>query len=546
MLRTRTRTRTALAVAFALAGPAALSHADVISKDNNTNNLNLGSSWVGGNAPGSSDVARWNSTVDAANATALGADLSWQGIEIVDPGGNVTINAGNTLTLGSAGIDMSNATANLTINSGVTLGASQTWSVASGQLLSLPTAAGPGAVNLGAHTLTFSGPGNTILGNGISGTGHLLVDGGETTWSRASSASQVTISGGTLLGTGDNTNSTFTVSGATLISGGTLETRNRRSWTTNSMSISNGGHLFTSQSGGATTNLTIGAGGLELVQFASGAWTAITLRNSTASNDNSNTRLNLNGNLTFTGHAGNSNTTVITATGTLNTEVPNRNGSIVITAERQFNIGNGAADVDLDIQTRIFGTNGILNKTGAGTLALSGVAAHTGGSIVSAGRLLINGTHETGIAVNGGTLGGSGTVTGAVTVANNATIAPGNSAGTLNVGALTLNSLSNLVWELGTASDLLVVNGNLTLDGLLSVEALAGFGAGVYTLMTYSGSITDNGLTVVSMPGLYEGVVFVDPTAKTVNLSVAMIPEPGSLALVLAGAAMIASRKRRA
>ena len=76
--------------------------ADVI-KGNNTTALNLGASWTSGTAPTTADVAVWNNTVTAANSSALGSDLSWQGIKLQSPGGKVTITgAANTLTLGSA------------------------------------------------------------------------------------------------------------------------------------------------------------------------------------------------------------------------------------------------------------------------------------------------------------------------------------------------------------------------------------------------------------------------------------------------------------
>jgi autotransporter-associated beta strand protein len=109
---------------------APLLRAGTIIKTNNTDNLNLTTSWVGGVVPGSLDTARWDSTVTGANSVALGADTTWSGILIANPGGAVTINAGNTLTLGTNGINMSGATQNLTIGSGLTLGGGlQTWNV---------------------------------------------------------------------------------------------------------------------------------------------------------------------------------------------------------------------------------------------------------------------------------------------------------------------------------------------------------------------------------------------------------------------------------
>lgn len=114
--------------------------AATIYKNDNAAALNLTTSWSGDIVPGSNDIAAWNSTVTTANSTVLGADLAWNGIAITDPGGLVTIGAGNTLTLGRAGIDMSFASQGLTIGSNLTTAAgNQTWNVATGQTLTLQT-----------------------------------------------------------------------------------------------------------------------------------------------------------------------------------------------------------------------------------------------------------------------------------------------------------------------------------------------------------------------------------------------------------------------
>src|SRR6266571_4670167 len=93
-----------------------------IYKTNNTANLNTAASWTNNVVPGAADVAVWDNTVPGANTTLLGANLSWLGVRIADPGGLVTINAGSTLTVGASGIDLSAATQNLTLNNGVTIG----------------------------------------------------------------------------------------------------------------------------------------------------------------------------------------------------------------------------------------------------------------------------------------------------------------------------------------------------------------------------------------------------------------------------------------
>lgn len=127
--------------------------ASTITKANNATDLNVGTSWTGGAAPGSSDIASWTNTVTGANTVSLGADTSWQGISIVGPGGLVTMSAGNTLTLGTSGIDMSAATQNLTINSAVALGGDQTFNVVTSKRLTLS------GVISGSSALTRSGAG---------------------------------------------------------------------------------------------------------------------------------------------------------------------------------------------------------------------------------------------------------------------------------------------------------------------------------------------------------------------------------------------------
>ena len=119
-------------------------HAATIQKADNATALNLAGSWSGGVVPGAGDIASWDSTVTSANTASLGANTSYSGIIISDPSGAVTVNGAFGFTLGAAGIDMSAATQNLTLgmtgSTGVaafTIGASQTWHIASARTLSI-------------------------------------------------------------------------------------------------------------------------------------------------------------------------------------------------------------------------------------------------------------------------------------------------------------------------------------------------------------------------------------------------------------------------
>ncbi|HEY4146948.1 autotransporter-associated beta strand repeat-containing protein [Pinirhizobacter sp.] len=178
---------------------------------------------------------------------------------------------------------------------------------------------------------------------------------------------------------------------------------------------------------------------------------------------------------------------------------------------------------------QVSGVGGV-TQLGSGTTTLTAGNSYTGATTVQGGTLLINGDQSaaTGATnvLNGGTLGGTGTIGGNVTVADGGTLSPGASAGTLTInGNLALGANAALAYQLGQAgtvggalNDLTVVHGNLTLDGTLNVSTSPGgsFGAGVYRLFSYDGSLIDNGLALGTLPSTD---VFVQTSlANQVNL----------------------------
>lgn len=210
-------------------------------------------------------------------------------------------------------------------------------------------------------------------------------------------------------------------------------------------------------------------------------------------------------------------------------------------AAATIRVGDGTADGVNSTAT----VNGVLSgtarlvKTDLGTLVLAANNTYTGGTEVSAGRLLVNGTQAAGAAANtvgaSGTLGGTGQLGGNLTV--DGALAPGDLAGpgTLTIdGDLVLNAGARLNYRLGQAgtaggalNDLLVVNGDLTLDGTLNVTQSAGgtFGPGIYRLIDYTGALTDQGLALGTLAGMGTNAIQTS-IAGQVNL-INTAPPPG-------------------
>ncbi|WP_164156216.1 autotransporter-associated beta strand repeat-containing protein [Sandarakinorhabdus rubra] len=165
-----------------------------------------------------------------------------------------------------------------------------------------------------------------------------------------------------------------------------------------------------------------------------------------------------------------------------------------------YNIDTGANTVILNGSL----SGGGADKFGSGTLVLNNaINAQPNALAVFGGTLIVNGGVQGGVGgASASTIGGTGTVTGLVSTSG--TLSPGaapGQVGTLTVGSLTLGSTSTSLFDLGAPAgpnDLVVSNGNLVLDGTLNVNPLAGWntGTGSYTLFTYGGALTDNGLAL--------------------------------------------------
>jgi fibronectin-binding autotransporter adhesin len=161
--------------------------------------------------------------------------------------------------------------------------------------------------------------------------------------------------------------------------------------------------------------------------------------------------------------------------------------------------------------------SGSVSQVGSGVTVLTGNNSYGGPTTVSAGELFVAGDQSTATGpasvAAGATLGGVGVIGGNVSLANGATLAPGGMGGgigTLTIdGSLGLNSGSILNYSFGHAAmvggpfnDLTVVTGSLTLAGTLNVALTPGgaFDPGVYRVISYAGVLTDNGLSLGTVP----------------------------------------------
>ncbi|TQV04142.1 hypothetical protein DB813_18245, partial [Xanthomonas perforans] len=162
---------------------------------------------------------------------------------------------------------------------------------------------------------------------------------------------------------------------------------------------------------------------------------------------------------------------------------------------------------------------GNLEKVGTGTVQLTGTSAIGGTTQITAGTLDVDGTLGSagGVTVGtGGTLSGSGVVNAAVTVNDGGRLVV-TSGALLTTGSLNMAPNATLDAFLGIPSQtgVLAVNGDLTLDGTLNITDIGGFGTGVYRLIDYTGTLTNNGMGFGTLPGT------VDPAQLTLQTSLA-------------------------
>ncbi len=340
----------------------------------------------------------------------------------------LTINASNTGTFvfdgaltGSGGLTRSGSSSTLILDGNNSYAGPTTISAGTLQIgndgASGTLGAGPVSVASGA-TLRIDRAGVVEVPNDISGAGGLLISGPTLT-------DVVTLSG----------NNTFT--GTVSIASGSLRI-------TDAAQLGAGAKSITATSSTSALRLDGSAGAVLLP-----ASFTISTSNPNGAIINEAGDNEIGSGITVTSGAG--STRITSNAGTLTVQgniAPNTTG-------RSLDLrgaGNGVVNGGI-LDGVSPNTLGSLSKNDAGTWTLNGENAFTGGTSVGGGKLVINGSHTSGIVSvsAGATLAGRGTFSGATNVTG--TLAPGDGVGTMNFNStLSFAATSRVQWELATNS----------------------------------------------------------------------------------------------
>lgn len=239
--------------------------------------------------------------------------------------------------------------------------------------------------------------------------------------------------------------------------------------------------------------------------------------------------------------------------------------TVTLAADSFTNSAGGAVNVltaaggSRTITIPDFQNFGTVRIQAANTWNAANAAALNSGLLEINASLSIAGTGTTRFINSAlGTVAGNGTfnTAGIEVFANSGLFAPGTSGGD-NVGTLAIlgnwsqNSFGRLGIDIAGAgnNDLLAINGNATLDGLLSVVLRGGFTpapSDSFVVLDATGSLTGSFSNALSQVTTFDGGTF-DVIYDRVNARVILtnyIPAPGAFGM-LAFAGLAAARRRR-
>ncbi len=494
----RFRSRHATAVLFAALTAAGLSTSasaqTTFIKADNTNALNT-STVLGVNTynvvgvPTSADTIQIDGTLTVNRSSALGGNLTVAGITYsATQNFQVNPTTGAALTIGSGGITKSGGAA-LVLANAVTLGANQTWSIATGT----------GNLQMNG---SFSDGGNTLA---VNGTGTFDLRGTNTFGSNVTIGAAIGINGGaTVTFGGTNTYDVLTVTSGR-VQGATL----------NNFGVA-------SNFGDGGTNTAINLGGTS----SSGVFEYT--GNTASSNRTFNMDRRSNGNSILVSNSA----TTLTLSGTILTSAGNTTSekSVALTAGGAGNLV--LSGVISDHAGAAFDTS--LIKTGLGSVTLTKANTFAGGVSVTQGTLLVENTTGSGTGsgnvsvASGAALGGDGIISGSVTFAD---------------GASFVFNTSSILDVTGSVNFI-----NFSISNVVGLDNSVGFGT--YTLIDGSATISSTGLANVGSSNAIDlgsgKSAFFDLTTGNLQVTVSAIPEPSAYA-ALAGLGILGfavSRRR--
>ena len=468
----------------------------------------VGSKWsnngdlsIGGSGAGSIAISNLGTLENSGNAN-IGSSNGSEGTVTIVGGGSSWINSGN-LSVGGYGTGLLSISgggafqgAEVIVGNGSD---SSGTAVVSGAGSSLQANGNIYVGDSGAGSLTIRNGGsvssdNLQLGTTVTGQGTLLVDG--------VNSSLILHPTGSLTA-GFRGAADITVSGGGALSAGGIDLATDTSASANILVTGQGSKLE------ANGSVNIGVGGTGTLTVANGA---------TVSASNINIA-NASG-----------------GTGTLNIGTGGAAG-IVDAPTVAFGAGDGTinfnhteASYSFDAAVSGTGTVNVLS----GHTVFTANSTYTGLTSVSGGKLSVDGSILSHVAVTGGTLGGSGTVQSLAV--GDGIVAPGNSIGTLTIaGNATFNSGSVFQVEVDSAgnSDLLDIGGFASLAGTVQVLPYPDYALGTtYTILTSA-----NGLMGTTFDDAIfgSGSIFITPTlsydANNVYLALAQTATFGDVAL---------------
>jgi fibronectin-binding autotransporter adhesin len=161
-------------------------------------------------------------------------------------------------------------------------------------------------------------------------------------------------------------------------------------------------------------------------------------------------------------------------------------------------------------------------KDGPGTWVLAGNSTYTGTTNVNAGTLKVTGSLNAGSTVtvlSSATLMGNGAARGSVAIGAGATIAPGNSAGTLSTGSTTLDGTYACEID-GATADRISSTGDLTINSsaALAISILNAPTVNSYVIASWGGTLTGTFVNVTGKPNGY--ALIYDAVLKQIRLEI--------------------------